>query len=113
MTEASAARWPCVRPAGAQACILTLSVQPQARQTEPVGLHDGALRMKLAAPPVDGQANAALIAWLAKELGLPKRAVRLRRGAATRHKQVEIDTAAPAVCDWLDRRLPALPPAVP
>ena len=103
--------WPCLRSAGADACILTVSVQPNARQTEVVGLHEGALRVKLAAPPIDGQANAALTAWLAKELGLPKRAVRLRRGAAARHKQLEIDAPAPAVQAWLHARLGGAPRA--
>ncbi|MEK8031939.1 DUF167 domain-containing protein [Ideonella sp. DXS29W] len=109
MTEDSSPRWPCVRAAGSDACILTVSVQPNARHTELVGLQEGALRLKLAAPPIDGQANVALAAWLAKELGLPKRSVQLRRGAAARHKQLDIDTAASAVCAWLDQRLGAPP----
>ncbi|HEX5686637.1 MAG TPA: DUF167 domain-containing protein [Ideonella sp.] len=85
--------------------MLTLAVQPNARKTEVVGLLEGALRLKLAAPPIDGQANVALTAWLAKELGLPKRAVRLRRGAAARHKQVEIDAPLVVVRAWLEMRL--------
>lgn len=102
-------RWPCLRGSGDDACILTLSVQPNARQTEVVGLHEGALRVKLAAPPVDGQANAALTAWLAKELRLAKRAVQLRRGAAARHKQVDIEAPMSAVQAWLDARLGGSP----
>ena len=98
---------PCLREAKTGLCVLTLAVQPNARQTEVVGLHDGALRVKLAAPPIDGQANLALTAWLAKELGLPKRAVSLRRGVAARHKQVEIDAPLAAVQAWLRSRLQA------
>ena len=103
--------WPCLRSAGVHACVLSVSVQPHARRTEVVGLHDGALRIKLAAPPVDGQANAALTAWLAQELGLAKRAVRLRRGAASRHKQLEVDAPAATLQAWLNTRLGEAPPA--
>jgi uncharacterized protein len=105
MPATSPSTWPCLRSAGDTACILTLSVQPNARKTELVGLHEGALRVKLAAPPIDGQANAALTAWLAKELGLAKRAVQLRRGAAARHKQLDIEAPMSAVQAWLDARL--------
>ncbi len=101
----AAVDWPCVREAGDAACVLTVAVQPNARQTAPTGLHEGALRLKLAAQPIEGQANAALTAWLARELGLAKRDVRLRRGAAARHKQVEIDAPAARVCAWLGRVL--------
>ena len=103
--KADAGKLPCLREAAAGLCVLTLAVQPNARQTEVVGLLEGALRVKLAAPPVDGQANAALTAWLAKELGLAKRAVRLRRGVAARHKQVEIDAPMAAVHAWLTSKL--------
>lgn len=105
MTAAPPSPWPCLRSAGDADCILTLSVQPNARKTEVVGLHEGALRVKLAAPPIDGQANAVLTAWLAKELGLAKRAVQLRRGAAARHKQLDIEAPMAAVQAWLDARL--------
>lgn len=105
MSTDSTSAWPCLRAAGADACILTLSVQPSARRTEVVGLQDGALRVKLAAPPIDGQANAALTAWLAQELGLAKRAVQLRRGAAARHKQLDIDAPAATVQAWLSAKL--------
>ena len=103
--KADASKLPCLREAAAGLCVLTLAVQPNARQTEVVGLLEDALRVKLAAPPIDGQANTTLTAWLAKELGLAKRAVRLRRGAAARHKQVEIDAPLAAVHAWLTSRL--------
>jgi uncharacterized protein (TIGR00251 family) len=96
----------CVRAVAPAQCVLTLAVTPNARQTAVVGLYDDALRVKLAAPPVDGKANAALIAWLADELGLPKRDLRLRRGVAARHKQVEIDAPAAQVQAWLARVCP-------
>lgn len=85
--------------------MLTVAAQPNARRTEATGLHEGALRIRLAAQPMEGQANEALVHWLARELGLAKRDVRLRRGAAARHKQVEIDAPLAAVQAWLQRTL--------
>ncbi|GHO68511.1 UPF0235 protein [Ktedonobacter sp. SOSP1-52] len=52
---------------------------------------EGAIKARLTAPPVDGAANAALIALLAETLSLPKRAITLIRGATGRQKIVEIE----------------------
>jgi len=92
--------WPCVAPRGA-GCTLAVAVVPNARRTGADGLHDGALRVRLAAPPVDGRANQALTEWLADELGLPKRAVRVLRGPTGRRKQLEIDAPPQAVMQWM------------
>lgn len=97
--------WPCARAAGATASLLDVSVVPNAKKTEAVGLHDGALRVRLAAPPVDGKANDTLVNWVAAELDLPRRAVRLKRGPASRSKQLEIDLPLAAVQAWLVTRL--------
>jgi uncharacterized protein len=80
---------------------LAISVQPNAKRTAADGLHDGALRVRLCAPPVDGKANQLLTDWLAGELGLPKRSVRLVRGEASRRKVLEIDAAIERVGGWL------------
>lgn len=87
-------------------CRLAVHVMPQARRTQVDGWHDGALRIRLAAPPVDGRANAALAAFIATELGLPRRAVQLLRGAATRHKQIAIAADIGVVAAWLARVAP-------
>ncbi len=93
--------WPCL--GGADGALqLALSVVPNARRTGLDGLHDGALRVRLAAPPVDGRANEALVAWVAAELGLPRRAVRLLRGAGARRKQLAIDAPRGVVEKWLN-----------
>ncbi len=55
---------------GAGGAVLELLVQPRASRTRVVGEHDGRLKIQLAAPPVDGEANAALLAFLADLLGL-------------------------------------------
>ena len=88
-------------------CRLLVSVVPNARRTGADGLHDGCLRVRLAAPPVEGKANARLLAWLADELQCPKRAVRLLRGDSARRKQIEIDAPPEAVAAWLTRVLSA------
>jgi len=73
-------------------CRLTLKlyVQPGARQSEVIGLHGDALKIKLAAPPVEGKANHALAEFLAKCFNVPLKHVILKRGAQSRHKTVEI-----------------------
>ena len=88
---------------------LAVSVVPNAKRTGADGLHDGALRVRLAAPPVEGQANARLLAWLADELGCPKRALTLLRGETSRRKQVQVDLPEAKVAAWLAKRiLPAV-----
>ena len=70
--------------------LLTLHIQPGAKKTEVCGLHGDALKIRLAAPPVDGKANAALLAFLAKTCGVPKSAVELISGDTSRAKRVKI-----------------------
>ena len=69
---------------------LTLRIQPRASRTEIVGPHDGALKIRLAAPPVDGEANAELVRFLAKTLGVPKGAVTIESGGTGRRKRVRV-----------------------
>jgi uncharacterized protein (TIGR00251 family) len=83
---------------------LTLHVQPGARRTEVAGLHGGALKLRLAAPPAEGKANAALVEFVANRLGLPKSAIRLVGGQTSRRKILEIEAAPP---DVEQRLLPA------
>ena len=76
------------RPGG---CSIRLRVVPRAPRTAIAGERDGALLVRLSAPPVEGEANAALIAFLAKVLGLPRRDLRLASGERSRDKRVEVD----------------------
>lgn len=87
-------------------CRLVVHVLPQAPRTGADGWQDSALRVRLAAPPIDGKANEALVAWMAAELGLPRRAVHVLRGAASRHKQLAIAADAGLVAAWLARVAP-------
>jgi uncharacterized protein (TIGR00251 family) len=96
--------WPCLRTEGKpgkQRITLDISVSPNAKRTELVGWHDGALRVRLAAPPVDGAANEALRKWLSSELGVPQNKLELLRGATGRRKQWAIDAPLPQVQGWL------------
>lgn len=69
---------------------LHLHIQPRASKTEIVGVHGDALKIRLAAPPVDGAANEALIRYIAKTLAVPRTAVALHAGASSRRKTVEV-----------------------
>jgi len=69
---------------------LDLLVQPRASRTRVVGEHDGRLKMQLAAPPVDGEANAALVEFLAGALGVRRAEVSVLRGEAGRRKTVRV-----------------------
>ena len=76
---------------------LRLHIQPGAKKTEVMGLHGEALKIRLAAPPVDGKANAGLIAFLADRFGVAKSAVSLVSGDTSRAKRVRIDGVEPSV----------------
>lgn len=68
---------------------LQLHIQPRASRTETAGVHGDALKIRLAAPPVEGAANDALIRFLAGRLNVPRSAVTLLAGWSSRRKLVE------------------------
>ena len=72
------------------AVVFSVRVAPRASRSAVLGVHDGALKVALTAPPVEGAANAALIAFLAKALGVPKRDVVIEQGEASRSKRVRV-----------------------
>lgn len=74
--------------------VLSLHIQPNARRTEVAGLHGDALKIKVAAPPADHQANDKLLEFLQKSFKVGKSQVVLRHGEHSRQKTVEI--ASPA-----------------
>jgi uncharacterized protein (TIGR00251 family) len=70
---------------------LALYVQPRASRTRIVGLHDGRLKVALAAPPVDGKANKALTVFLAGLLGVSRSSLRLLSGESGRRKTLLVE----------------------
>jgi uncharacterized protein (TIGR00251 family) len=74
----------------AGALVLTLHVQPGAAHTAVDGEHGEALKLRLAAAPVEGKANAELVRWLAGAFGVPRRNVVLLRGETSRAKVLRI-----------------------
>lgn len=69
---------------------ISVRLQPRARREEVAGVRGDAVVIRVTAPPVDGRANAALCAFVAKRAGVPKSAVRVVAGASTRDKVVEV-----------------------
>lgn len=69
---------------------LTLHVQPGAKRTEVAGLHGEALKIRLAAPPIEGRANEALLKFIAESFDVSLRQVELRQGGQSRHKVVAV-----------------------
>jgi len=73
--------------------LLTVHIQPKASTTECVGIHGDAIKIRVAAPPVDGAANDALIQFIARRLSIPTASVRIHSGASGRHKRVLVKGA--------------------
>ncbi len=69
---------------------LQVWVQPRASKDEVLGVHGEGLKVRLCAPPVDGEANDALTRFLAKRLGVPRSSVELVRGQTSRHKTLRV-----------------------
>ncbi|MDD3483585.1 DUF167 domain-containing protein [Azovibrio restrictus] len=70
---------------------LSLHIQPGAKKSSVAGLHGEALKIRLAAPPVDGKANTALVAFVAELLQLPRAAVSLKSGQTSRQKVLRVE----------------------
>ena len=97
---------PCLKASRIGAgCELLVQVVPNAGHTAVAGLHDGALRVRLAAPPIEGRANAELLQWLARALRLPRRAVTLAGGDLSRRKRLHVDCPPEALAAWLRDQL--------
>jgi uncharacterized protein len=76
--------------------LIRLRVQPRASIERLEGLRDGYVRLRLTAPPVEGAANAACIAFLAKTLGISRAQLHLQAGTKSRDKLVHITGLTPA-----------------
>ncbi len=73
-----------------QDIVLRLHAQPGAKRTSVVGLYGDKLKIAIATPPVDGKANQAIIAFLAKTLGVSKSKISLISGETSREKRIRI-----------------------
>ena len=71
-------------------CTVSVRVHAGARKDAVTGIHAGAVKVALSAPPVDGRANDALIAFVAEKLGLPRARVSLVAGATSRSKVLRV-----------------------
>ncbi len=72
-------------------CRLRLRIVPNAKRSEVVGPHGDALKLKIAAPALEGRANEELVEFLAEKLSLPRRSVTLVSGEKSRDKVVAIE----------------------
>lgn len=71
--------------------LISLHVQPKASKSRIMGLHDGRLKLAVAAPPLEGKANKAVVGVLAKMLGVPVRDVTVKSGIQSRRKLVAVN----------------------
>jgi len=72
------------------AVTIDIFVQPRASRAKIGPMHDGRLKIAVTAPPVDGEANAAVIELFAKQLGIPRSSVEIVAGASSRRKTIKI-----------------------
>jgi len=75
---------------GDRGLTFAVRVVPRASRSEIAGEHDGALRVRIAAPPVDGAANQELIKLLAKTFKVPRNAIEITSGSTSKKKIVRI-----------------------
>jgi uncharacterized protein (TIGR00251 family) len=80
--------WSREVPGGVELLVL---VAPRASRTKVLGEHDGRLKVALAAPPVDGEANAALVEFSAQALGVRKNQVTVLEGHTSRRKRLRVE----------------------
>ena len=76
--------------------MIQVKVLPRSSRTEIAGKADGVYRIKLTAPAIEGKANKALIGFLAKKTGLPKRKIDIVSGKHSRSKTIRIHTSTPS-----------------
>jgi uncharacterized protein (TIGR00251 family) len=71
---------------------ITVKVKPNSKEQKIIEEDDGSLTIRLKSPPVDGKANEELIKVLSKKYSVPKSYIRIKSGASSRQKLIEIDT---------------------
>nr|WP_267874051.1 DUF167 domain-containing protein [Massilia soli] len=86
---------------------MAVQVTPNAKKTEVIGVLDDALKLKLQAQPIEGKANEALVRYLAETLSVPRSAVTVTHGQASKRKLVEVRSAGLTVDAVESRLLPS------
>ncbi len=76
--------------------IIQVRVVPRSSRAEIAGKANGVYRIKITAPPVEGKANKALVGFLAKKTGLPKRNIEIVAGERSRNKTIRIRSDSPS-----------------
>jgi len=98
---------PAIR-AAEEGVIVEIYVQPRASRNEIAGMHEGRYKVRLTAPPVEGEANKECIRFLAKRLNVPRSSVSIVQGLKSRSKTLLIRGVAP---EELLHKLEELPPS--
>jgi uncharacterized protein (TIGR00251 family) len=88
--------------------LLTVYVQPRASRALLVGLHDGAVKLSITAPPVAGKANRAVVEYIARLFNISRTAVSIKSGHLSRTKRLTVKNISLAAAQ--DLLLRALPP---
>ena len=92
--------WAVQTPGG---CVLTVKACPRAGRTEVAELGADWVRVRLQSPPVDGKANAELVAFFAQRFGIPKRSVEILSGDTGRLKRVKLHGVSVIVAEEIIR----------
>ena len=94
----------CRLEADGNVLCINVHVQPNARSTQFAGRHGDAIKIRVAAPPVDAKANRLLLDFISEKLAVPRAAVSLRHGAKGRRKLIEVrapgEEALRSLRDW-------------
>lgn len=88
---------------------LAVQITPNAKKTEVIGVLDDAVKLKLQAQPIEGKANDALVRFLAETLAVPRSAVTITHGQASKRKLVEVKSAGLTVAEVAGMLLPPRP----
>jgi hypothetical protein len=87
--------------------LLTVYVQPRASRVRLTGLHGGALKLTITAPPVEGRANGAVVEYIAHLFNIPPKAVSIKSGHQSRTKRLTVKNITLAMAqDLLQQALP-------
>ncbi|MFP5471629.1 MAG: DUF167 domain-containing protein [Bacteroidia bacterium] len=82
--------------------VIHVEAKPNASKTEIISFQENTLKIKIAAPAVDDKANKQLVAFLSKQLKIPKSKIIIAKGNTSRHKKVDIDIQETSLNEFLN-----------